>query len=130
MGMRTKLDEDLSLLVGEPLRAAGYEVAAVVEQGWGGLSDSELWPRVVAERVFFVTADKGFGDIRAYLPGTHSGILLLRPDRESVLDYRDLVAEVVRIHPLNALVGALVVATPRGIRVRRATRSGDSGQSK
>ena len=33
---------------------------------------------------YLVTADKGFGDIRTYPPGTHHGILLLRPDEDGI----------------------------------------------
>ena len=76
-----KFDEDLSPMVVEPVRRAGFTVATVVDQGWSGLKDQELWSRVVAEGFFFVTADKGFADIRSRPPGDHPGILLLRPNR-------------------------------------------------
>lgn len=120
MGVSVKLDEDLSPIVGAPMSAAGHEVRTVVGQGWRGFKDDELWPMVLAERVFFVTADKGFGDIRVYPPGTHPGILLLRPDRESVIEYRALVESVLARYDLATLAGALVVATPRSIHIRRA----------
>src|SRR5438094_717829 len=89
--LRVKLDEDLSPTVGEPLRAAGYLVLSVIDQGWGGLSDETLWQRVAVEQVLFITADKGFGDIRAYPPGTHDGIVLLRAERESLREFQRLV---------------------------------------
>jgi hypothetical protein len=124
MTVPVKLDEDLSAMVGEPLLGAGHPVATVLEQGWGGLKDPELWPRVVSERRFFITADTGFGDIRLYPPGTHSGILVLRPDHESIVAYRALVAQVISKHALEALVGYITVATPRGVRVRRKPAKG------
>ena len=117
--MRTKLDEGLSNLVGEPLTAAGHTVATVRAQGWGGLKDPALWPNIVREGIHFVTPGKGFGDIRAYPPGSHSGILVLRPDHESILEYRSLVAQVLAQHRLEDLIGCTTVATPRGIRIRR-----------
>lgn len=123
MGMRIKLDEDLSPMVGEPLREAGHVILTVAQQGWSGLKDTDLWSRVVEEGVYFITADKGFGDIRAFPPGTHPGILLLRPGRESILDYRELVARIVRNHPMDSLVGAITVATPSGVRTRRPPRT-------
>ncbi len=123
MAVAVKLDEDLSPLVGEPLLAAGCTVLSVVEQGWSGLKDADLWSRVVSEGVFFITADKGFGDIRAYPPGAHPGILLLRPDDESLSEYRALVAGVVEEHGIESLRGATSVATPRGLRVRRCPPS-------
>lgn len=58
------------------VRSAGHHVETAVEQGMGGAKDSVLWQAVQAERRFRITADKGFGDIRAYPPGTHSGVLL------------------------------------------------------
>jgi predicted nuclease of predicted toxin-antitoxin system len=120
MGLRVKLDEDLSPLVAEPLVSAGHEVLTVVGQGWGGLKDDELWPRVSAERAFFITADKGFADVRLFPPGSHAGILLLRPDRDSIVDLRELVGAVLASRNLESIVGSVTVATPRRIRVRRA----------
>ena len=128
MAIKVKLDEDLSLMVGEPLREAGYTVLSLAEQGWAGLKDPDLWPRVVAEGVFFMTADKGFGDIRTYPPGTHSGILLLRPNSESLLEYRALVASFVENHKLESLIGATAVSTPRGVRIRRRPPDGAQQQ--
>lgn len=119
-----KFDEDLSPMVAEPVRKAGFTVATVVDQGWSGLKDQELWSRVVAEGFFFVTADKGFADIRSRPPGDHPGILLLRPNRESVVDLRAIVEAVLAKHDLNSLSGTIAVATPRGIRIRRPRRPG------
>lgn len=115
-----KLDEDLSPLVAEPLIMQGHNVASVVSQGWSGMSDDELWPRIMAEKRLLITADKGFGDLRAYPPGSHAGIVLLRPDRESILDFRRLVEMLLDQHDLAGLGGSLTVVTPRGIRIRRA----------
>lgn len=82
--MRIKVDEDLPTQVIRILRARGHDAAGVVEQGMGGWKDLELWQAVQTERRFLVTADKGFGDIRAYPPETHQGVLLLRPDQVRV----------------------------------------------
>ena len=67
-----------------------------------------------------VTGDKGFADIRAYPPGTHPGVVLLRPDSESLLAYRDLVQLILDRYKLEDLYGTVTVTTPRSIRVRRA----------
>lgn len=117
--MRVKLDEDLSPLVAEPLRQQGHEVLTVVGQHWGGLPDPVLFTRVRQEGVLFISADKGFGNIRAYPPGTHGGIVLLRPDRESLLDFQNLVLRLVQTRLLESLAGAITVVTPHNIRVRR-----------
>lgn len=118
--MLVKLDEDLSEAVAVPIRNAGHDVRTVRGQGWQGMLDGALWPRIVAEGAFFVTADKGFGDLRAFPAGTHPGLLVLRPDRESIPAFSDLVAEVLVHHDLEELRGCVAVASPRGVRVRRA----------
>ena len=120
MSFGVKLDEDLSPLVGEALETAGYVAATVRGQGWGGLKDAELWPKVCAESLLFITADKGFSDIRRFPPGTHPGILVRRPDRESIVEYRTLVEAVLAKHRLESLAETVTVASPRSIRVRRA----------
>jgi len=119
MGLKVKLDEDLAPAAGEPLRAAGHAVLGVADQGWSGLKAPELWQRVSAQGVLLVTADKGFADIRRFPPGTHPGILLLRPERDSILQYQALLERVARTRALESLVGTVTVATERGIRVRR-----------
>ncbi len=91
----------------------------VLEQGWGGLKDNELWPRIRSEAIFFVTADKGFGDLRVYPIGSHAGILLLRPARERRSDFVSLVEFVLDKNSLESLSGCLVVATVQRIRIRR-----------
>ncbi len=114
-----KLDEDLPDRLEEILEKFGYPTSTVCGQGWGGTKDSVLWPKVKAEDRFFITADKGFGDLRLFPPGTHPGILVLRPDKESVLAFVELIESILRDRRLESLACFVTVATPRGIRVRR-----------
>ena len=78
-----------------------------------------MWRAVQAERCFLVTADKGFGDIRTYPPGTHRGVLLLRPDEDGIDPLVQLVRRVLRGGDLDHLRGTITVASPRGIRIRK-----------
>ena len=122
--MRIKVDEDLPQAAVEMLRERGYEAANVVEQGMGGLKDPALWETVQAEQRFLVTADKGFADIRVYAPGTHAGVLLLRPDQDGIRPVMQLLQQVLAGYDLSALAGGVTVVTARGIRIRRARASG------
>lgn len=122
MSVRVKLDEPLSERLIGALSQRLYDVATVRGQGWGGLKDPELWPLIVAEGRFFITTDKGFGDTRRYVPGSHPGILVLRPERESLLAYAALLDWVLERFPLEELVGTVAVATPQRLRVRRPPR--------
>jgi predicted nuclease of predicted toxin-antitoxin system len=97
----------------------GYEATTVLAQGWRGLPDEHLWPRVQLESRFLVTADKGFADLRSYPPGSHAGILLLRLDEESRRGYIELVGRVLQQLDIATHGGDVIVASLRGIRVRK-----------
>ncbi len=116
--MHIKVDEDLPLTVARLLRDAGYDAETVREEGLGGYKDPDLWKIVQEEGRFLVTADKGFGDIRAFPPGTHAGVLLLRPDEDGIRPLIALMQQVLSAYDLRDVQGLLVVATPRGIRIR------------
>lgn len=113
------MDEDLPSQVAELLQGAGHSVETIVGQGMGGAKDRAVWRAVQAERRFLVTADKGFGDIRTYPPGTHGGVLLLRPDEDGIDPLVQLVRRVLRGGELDRLRGTITVASPRGIRIRK-----------
>lgn len=118
--MRVKVDEDLPRAAVQMLRDRGYEAVSVLDQRMGGWKDPALWQAVQAEQRFLVTADKGFADIRVHPPGTHAGVLLLRPDQDGIRPVIELLELVLENYALEALAGTVIVVTPRGIRIRRA----------
>ena len=79
-----KVDEDLPTAVNDLLKSAKYDSTNVLDQNMGGYKDGPLWKAVQEEKRFLITADKGFGDIRFYPPGTHAGVLVLRPDEDGI----------------------------------------------
>ena len=101
------------------LRDSGYEAESVVDQGMGGWKDRPLWEAVKKEGKFFVTADKGFADIRQFPPGKHAGILLLRPWENGIRPVVELLKRVLSQHDQTALRETLTVITPHGIRIRK-----------
>lgn len=121
--MLVKLDEALTVLVAKPVLSRGHEVKSVPGQGWGGYKDAKLWPLVVSERAYFITTDKGFGDLRVYPPGSHAGILVLRPAIESIPAFSELLEGLLQRHTLESLAGAVTVATAGKVRIRRAPGS-------
>ena len=118
--MRVKVDEDLPRAAVQMLRDRGYEAVSVLEQQMGGWKDPALWQVVQAEERFLVTADKGFADIRFHAPGTHAGVLLLRPDQDGIRPVIELLELMLVSYDLEALARTVTVVTPRGIRIRRA----------
>jgi predicted nuclease of predicted toxin-antitoxin system len=117
--MQIKVDEDLPRQVVAFLRENGYQADSVIEQNMAGWKDSELWRKIQTESRFLVTGDKGFANIRIYPPGTHFGVLLLRPDQDGIRPTVELMERVLQNYDLNTLVGSTTVVTPRSVRVRK-----------
>ncbi len=117
--MLIKTDENLPPIIANNLCKHGHDATTVLAQGMGGWKDNELWIAVQSEKRFFITADKGFADIRQFPPGTHAGVLLLRPDEDGIYPLLELMDYVLRQQPLEKLSGLTTVATPKGLRIRR-----------
>ena len=101
------------------VRAAGHDALSVTEQGLTGADDEDLWPRVQSESRVLFTADKGFGDIRTFAPGTHAGVILFRHPRESRAAYIQLVEALLAEFRLEDAAGATVIVSPGSIRINR-----------
>ena len=119
MAISIKVDEDLPAEVAVVFREGGANAATVASQGWSGLIDADLWPRVQHENRLLATADKGFGDIRRFAPGTHAGIVLFRLERESRAGYVRLARSLVGTVPLDGLSRCLTVVSSGSIRIVR-----------
>jgi len=119
MSVRVKVDEDLPRQVAELFSACGHDAMTVVMQGWQGLADEALWPRVQQEERWLVTADKGFADLRVYPPGSHADVLLFRLDEESRRGYLELTQTALDRLSFEELTGSIIVVTRRGIRIRK-----------
>ncbi len=117
--MRIKVDEDLPRAAIRLLQDRHYDAAGVVEQGMGGWKDPALWRAVQREGRFLVTADKGFADVRTYPPGSHAGVLLLRPNEDGIRPVVELLKRVLANYELASLAETVTVVTPRSIRIRR-----------
>jgi predicted nuclease of predicted toxin-antitoxin system len=118
--VRLKVDENLPDDVAEVLTADGHDALTVRDQGWSGLADDALWRGIQAEGRWVVTADKEFADLRRFPPGTHAGVILLRPAQENRREYAHLTQVMIDGIDLQNISGAVVVVTERGVRVRRA----------
>lgn len=118
--MQIKVDEDLPRLAVTLLREKGYQTDSVVDQGMSGWKDDTLWQSIQVENRFLVTGDKGFADVRLYPPGSHAGIMLLRPDQDGIRPILELLKKVLLSYHLSALAGTITVVTPHGVRVRRS----------
>jgi hypothetical protein len=73
----------------------------------------------VAEQIFFVTADRGFADVREHPPGTHAGVLVLHAARPSVVLLAAILDSALERMPLEQMRGCVAVADESSVRVRR-----------
>ena len=118
--MKIKLDENLGRPHVALLKRDGYETDRVFDEGLSGIEDSGLWRRVRQESLFLITLDLGFSDVRRYPPGTHPGILLLRPRRKGRNAVSHVLRRVLTERRLETLAGCLAVADESRTRVRRS----------
>jgi predicted nuclease of predicted toxin-antitoxin system len=118
---RIKLDENLGQSHATLLRGAGYEVDRVTDEGLSGTADVDLWPIVCREGRFFITLDLDFSDVRQFTPGSHPGILLLRPASQSRDAVSAVLTRVLSEVPFQTLTGCLAIADERRTRIRRPT---------
>ena len=117
--MRIKLDENLGRPHVALLERHEYEADRVFDQGLSGIEDTGLWARVRRDDHFLITLDLGFSDVRRYRPGTHPGILLLRPRRKGRSAVSHVLRRVLTERRLETLAGCLAVADESRTRIRR-----------
>jgi predicted nuclease of predicted toxin-antitoxin system len=117
--VKVKLDENVTTAAEALLAQHGHDVDTVADEGLTGGADSAVIAACRSGERMLVTFDVGFGDIRAYRPGSHNGIVLLR-----LADQRpDITLDVLRRflleHVLEELAGALIVVSDDRVRIRR-----------
>jgi predicted nuclease of predicted toxin-antitoxin system len=81
--VRVKLDENLPDSVLSILAGAGHDVDTARAEGLRGAKDPAVLAGATADGRLLLTLDRGLGDIRAYPPGTHAGIVVVRLNHQS-----------------------------------------------
>ncbi|MEI2706746.1 MAG: DUF5615 family PIN-like protein [Ilumatobacteraceae bacterium] len=117
--MKIKLDENIPGAVAGVLRSRGHNVDTVLEESLGGRDDPTVLGAAMDEGRLLLTLDRGFGDVRAYAPGTHPGIIVLRPDDQRVPTVVAMVEMIVDHHDVDELAGCITVVQRNVLRVRR-----------
>jgi predicted nuclease of predicted toxin-antitoxin system len=117
--LKIKLDENIPGAVAGVLRSRGHDVDTVLEESLGGRDDPTVLGAAIDEGRLLLTLDRGFGDVRAYAPGTHPGIIVLRPDDQRVPTVVAMVEMIVDHHDVDELAGCITVVQRNVLRVRR-----------
>ncbi len=117
--MRIKIDECLPGELVELLSGIGHITETVKDEGLIGSHDDIIWKIAQKEKLFFITTDLDFSDIRRFMPGSHEGILLLRLSREGKNYMLSYFKQLLANFDLNDWVGCVVVAGDHKIRIKK-----------
>ena len=117
--MKIKLDENVPVSARRFFTARGHECEHALDEDLGGHTDADLYGVCVKEGRMLVTLDRGFGDIRLYRPGTHHGIVILRPRRQSPAAIATLISALLDEYDVQEFVRANVGVDDAVVRIRR-----------
>ncbi|MGH7486037.1 MAG: DUF5615 family PIN-like protein [bacterium] len=116
--MKFKIDENLPDELAQLLRDSGWDSRTVVEQQLGGVDDPTVAKVCDEEDRILLTFDRGFGNIKAYPPAHHAGIIVFRlksQDKPNVLLVASRLIQALRN---RALKNELWIVHEHRIRIR------------
>jgi predicted nuclease of predicted toxin-antitoxin system len=116
--MRLKIDENLPADLADLLVQHGHDAHSVYDEGLQGNGDEIVAERCRLEGRAILTLDLGFGDIRAYPPEKHPGLIVLRLSDQSRPHVLRMMEPVLKLLSSTPVEGRLWVVTEGGVRVR------------
>jgi predicted nuclease of predicted toxin-antitoxin system len=116
--MKIKLDENLPSSLVADLSALGHDVDTAPAEGLAGRPDPDVWRAAQTAERFLITQDLDFSDLRAFAPGTHYGILLVRLQQPGRATLRARIRQLFESEQVEAWSRCFVVATASKIRIR------------
>ena len=117
--MRFKLDENLPESLLPTLIGLGHDVDSVRAEELVGRSDTEVWRAAQRAARILVTQDLDFSDIRAYAPGSHHGLILVRLRLPGRLAMAARLLSLFSTHDVESWKHCFVLVTDRKLRIHR-----------
>jgi predicted nuclease of predicted toxin-antitoxin system len=116
--VKFKLDENLPASAAEVLADAGHNTDTVTGEGLTGAPDQSVVAAATVARRVLTTLDQGMGDIRAYPPGSHAGVVVLRLADQSAATVMQAISDLVSLTDPATLTGATAVLQRGLLRIR------------
>jgi predicted nuclease of predicted toxin-antitoxin system len=116
--VKFKLDENLPASAASVLAAAGHDVDTVPAEHLAGRPDHDIVAASTAAERVLISLDVGLGDIRAYPPGSHAGILILRLADQSATTVIKAIEDLASLAQPASLAGTVAVLQRGLLRIR------------
>lgn len=121
--MKLKLDENLPRDLAGELSRRGHDVDTVLDEQLGGRKDPVVVQAATDEDRLVITLDRGVGDIRTFPPGSHAGVVVLRPVSQDPASVVTLIDRLLDAHDLEEFSRCVVIVEPQRVRIRRPDES-------
>ena len=108
--MKFKLDEKLPVSAASVLAAAGHDIDTIPGEHLAGRPDQDVVAASTAAGRVLISLDVGLGDIRAYPPGSHAGIVILRLADQSAATVIKAIEDLASLAEPDSLAGAVAGA--------------------
>jgi len=118
--VRFLIDENLSPILADFLRAAGHDASHVRDIGFKGATDQVVMERAASEQRVVVSADTDFGTLLARSGAKLPSVLLIRrlAGRRAAAQATIILANLKAVSD-DLEAGAMVVLTDDWVRIRR-----------
>jgi predicted nuclease of predicted toxin-antitoxin system len=116
--VKFELDENLPASSAVILAGAGHDVDTVGQEGLSGPPNPDVVAAAAAAGRVLISLDVGLGDIRAYPPGSHAGIVVLRLTDQSAAAVSKAVSDLAVLTNADGLAGAVSVLQRGLLRIR------------
>lgn len=83
-----------------------------VNEQLGGQADSIVVQTAADDSRMVITLDRGVGDIRRFPPGSHAGVVVLRPVSQDPHSIGELVDRLLDAHELEVSNRCVVIVEP------------------
>ena len=117
--MRLKLDENLPHDLADALTRQGHDADTVLDEQLGGRKDPVIVQAATDDDRMVITLDRGVGDIRSFPPGSHAGVVVLRPSSQDPASILALVDRLLDGYDLEDFSRCVAIVEPQRVRVRR-----------